>query len=92
MDSTPVEATNAGYRGYLAGAYSDVAEVYDSLATNPAILPAEQRAHRLAAVKAYRRSSADWTDLQARGLLYPTDTGRGAAAASAVARAEAALR
>jgi len=32
MDSTPIEPTNAGYRGYMAGAYSDVGEVYDSLA------------------------------------------------------------
>jgi len=92
MHSTPIEPTNAGYRGYMAGAYADVGEVYDSLAANPATPSAERRAHRMAALETYRRSSALWSDLASRGLVYPADTGRVTAAARAVSRAEAALR
>jgi len=92
MDSTPIEPTNAGYRGYMAGAYSDVGEVYDSLAARRAIAVPERHADREAALETYRRSSAIWSDLFTRGLVYPADTGRVTAAARAVARAEAALR
>jgi hypothetical protein len=53
---------------------------------------AERRAHRMAALETYRRSSPLWSDLASRGLVYPADTGRVTAAARAVSRAEAVLR
>jgi tetratricopeptide (TPR) repeat protein len=90
MRGTSLDPNNAGYRGYLAGQYSDLAEVYDSLGARGA--PGERRRHRLAALELYRRSDAIWSDLNARGLVNPTDTGRVTAAKRAVTRAEAALR
>jgi non-specific serine/threonine protein kinase/serine/threonine-protein kinase len=90
MRGTPLDPNNAGYRGYLAGQYSDLAAVYDSLAVRGA--PGERRRHRLAALELYRESDAIWSDLDARKLINPTDTGRVTAAKRAVVRAEAALR
>ena len=90
MHGTTLEPSNAGYRGYLAGAYSDLAEVYDSLERRSA--PEDRRRRHLAALDLYRRSSAIWSDLDARGLVNPTDTGRVTAAKRAVARAEGAAR
>jgi hypothetical protein len=90
MHATTLEPSNAGYRGYLAGAYSGLAEVYDSLGARGS--PEDQRRRRLAALELYRGSSAIWTDLDARGLVNPADTGRVAAARQAVVRAERAVR
>jgi len=90
MNGTTLEPSNAGYRGFLAGQYSDLAEAYDSLGRRGA--PEERRRRRLAALDLYRRSSAIWSDLDARGLVNPTDTGRVSAASRAVARAEGAVR
>jgi tetratricopeptide (TPR) repeat protein len=80
MHATSLEPSNAGYRGYLAGAYSDLAAVYESMGRRPA------------ALELYRRSAAIWSDLDVRGLVNPTDTGRVTAAKQAVARVEAGLR
>ena len=90
MDGTTLEPSNAGYRGYLAGAYSDLAEVYDSLGRRAP--PEDRRPRRQTALELYRRSSAIWSDLDARGLINPADTGRVTAAKQAVARVEAALK
>jgi tetratricopeptide (TPR) repeat protein len=90
MRGTSLDPNNAGYRGYLAGQYSDLAAVYDSLgARGPAD---ERRRYRLAALDLYRQSDAIWSDLDAKGLVNPTDTGRVTAAKRAAGRAEAALR
>jgi eukaryotic-like serine/threonine-protein kinase len=90
MDATTLEPSNAGYRGYLAGAYSDLAAVYDSLGRRAT--PEDRRPRRQTALELYRRSSAIWSDLDARGLINPADTGRVTAAKQAVARVEAALK
>jgi tetratricopeptide (TPR) repeat protein len=90
MRETSLDASNAGYRGYLAGAYSDLAQVYDSLAGRGGRADRSRRAR--AALELYRQSSTIWSDLETRGLVNPTDTGRVSAAKRAVARAEAAVR
>jgi hypothetical protein len=90
MHETRLDPTNAGFRGYLAGAYSDLAEVYDSLATHGR--PADRRLRHLAALDLYRQSSSIWSDLETRGLVNPTDTGRVTAARRAVAQAEIAVK
>jgi tetratricopeptide (TPR) repeat protein len=92
MNATTVEPTNAGTRGYIAGAYSDLGEVYDSLAVSRATPAADRRMHRRAARDMYQRSFDIWSDMTARGIVVPADTGRLGAAARAVARSEAALR
>jgi eukaryotic-like serine/threonine-protein kinase len=89
MDQTRLDPTNAGFRGYLAGAYSDLAAVYDSLALHGG--RSDRGARARTALELYRRSSAIWSDLDARKLVNPTDTGRVSAAKQAVARAEAAI-
>jgi non-specific serine/threonine protein kinase/serine/threonine-protein kinase len=90
MNATTLDPSNAGYRGFLAGQYSDMGQTYDSLAAHPA-RQADVGRYREAALDLYRRSSQIWTDLHDRGLLNPTDTARVGAAALAVSRAEAAL-
>jgi len=90
MRETALDPSNAGYRGYLAGAYSDLAVVYDSLAQYGGWTERRQRAST--ALELYRQSSAIWSDLEARKLVNPTDTGRVSAAKQAVARAEATVR
>jgi hypothetical protein len=90
MRETALEPSNAGYRGYLAGAYSDLALVYDSLAEHGDRSERGRRAR--AALDLYRQSSGIWSDLDTRRLVNPTDTGRVSAARQAVARAEAAVR
>ena len=79
--------TGLPFRRNLAGAYSDLAEVYDSLAARGGRADRGRRGR--AALELYRRSSAIWSDLEVRGLVNPTDTGRVSAARQAVARAEA---
>jgi non-specific serine/threonine protein kinase/serine/threonine-protein kinase len=91
MNATVLEPSNAGYRGYLAGQYSEMAHTYDSLVTRSAANSDARRRFRLAGLDMYRRSSEIWTDLQNRRLVNPTDTARVSAAATAVARAEAEL-
>jgi eukaryotic-like serine/threonine-protein kinase len=90
MRDTALDPSNAGYRGYLAGAYSNLAAVYDSLALHGDRTARSQRAR--AALELYRQSSAIWSDLEARQLVNPTDTGRVSAAKASVARAEAVVR
>jgi len=91
MNATVLEPTNAGYRGYLAGQYSEMGQAYDSLASRPSVSRADARSFQQAALDMYRRSSEIWTDLRDRRLVNPTDTARVSAAALAVSRAEAAL-
>ena len=92
MHDTQIDPTNAGFRSYFAGAYSDLGWVYDSLAMNRATRPAERDGYRHAALDAHRRSLIIWSDMAARGIVNPVDTARVTAAAKAVAAAEAALR
>jgi len=91
MNATVLEPTNAGYRGYLAGQYSEMGQAYDSLASRRSGSVAEARRFQGAALDMYRRSSEIWTDLRDRRLVNPTDTARVSAAALAVSHAEAAL-
>ena len=90
MNATVLEPSNAGYRGYLAGQYSEMAQAYDSLVAR-STSSSNARQFRLAALDMYRRSSEIWTDLRNRDLVNPTDTARVSAAAAAVARAQAEL-
>jgi len=90
MRGMALDSSNAGYRGYLAGAYSDLAVIYDSMAVHGST-GSDRHRRRVAALDLYRESAAIWSDLAARGLVNPTDTGRVTAAAAAVARTEAAV-
>jgi non-specific serine/threonine protein kinase/serine/threonine-protein kinase len=89
MRETVLDSANAGYRGYLAGQYSDLAQVYDSLVARST--PGERTPRARAALDLYRRSANIWLDLERRGLVNPTDTARVTAARLAVARAAAAV-
>jgi hypothetical protein len=90
MRETVLDSANAGYRGYLAGQYSDLAQVYDSLVARGGRSERTRRAR--AALELYRQSADIWLDLERRGLVNPTDTARVTAARLAVTRAEAAVR
>ncbi|HET7468055.1 MAG TPA: serine/threonine-protein kinase [Gemmatimonadales bacterium] len=90
MNATALDPSNAGYRGFLAGQYSDMGQAYDSLAAHP-VRKADVERFRQAALDMYRRSSQIWVDLRDRRLVNPSDTARVSAAVQAVKRAEAAL-
>jgi eukaryotic-like serine/threonine-protein kinase len=92
ITATPVEPTHAFPRAFFAALWSDLGEAYDTLAVRRMTPAADSRNYRMAARDMYRRSAEIWSDLKARGLVSPTDTGRLGAAERAVARSEAALR
>jgi eukaryotic-like serine/threonine-protein kinase len=83
-----VEPSHAFPRAFLAAAWSDVGEAYETMAGRPAAAAADRRNYRLAARERHSRSHEIWSDLKARGLVSPVDTGRVSAAARALARAE----
>jgi non-specific serine/threonine protein kinase/serine/threonine-protein kinase len=90
MRGMALDSSNAGYRGYLAGAYSDLAAIYDSMAVRGAA-GTDRHRRRVAALDLYQESAAIWSDLAARRLVNPTDTGRVTAARAAVSREETAV-
>jgi non-specific serine/threonine protein kinase/serine/threonine-protein kinase len=83
-----VEPSHAWPRAFLAAAWSDMGEAYETLAGRAATTEADRRGYPLAAMEGHRRSHEIWSDLMARGLVSPVDTGRVSAAARALARAE----
>lgn len=86
-----MEPDHAFPRAFLAAAWSAVGEAYETLAGGGATAPADRRGYRLAARERHRRSHEIWSDLAARGLVSPVDTGLVTAAARCQTRAEVAL-
>jgi hypothetical protein len=87
-EAISVEPSHAWPRAFLAATWTDVGDAYDTLAARPGTSETERRDYRLAAQERHRRSHEIWSDLSARGLVSPVDTGRVSAAARALARAE----
>jgi tetratricopeptide (TPR) repeat protein/tRNA A-37 threonylcarbamoyl transferase component Bud32 len=87
-EAIAVEPGHAWPRAFLAATWTDLGTAYETLAGRPATTAADRRAYRLAARERYRRSHEIWSDLSARGLVSPVDTGRVSAAARAAARAD----
>jgi hypothetical protein len=83
-----VDSSHAFPRAFLAAAWSDMGEAYERMAGGPATAEPDRRDHRLAAMEKHRRSHEIWSDLMARGLVSPVDTGRVSAAARALARSK----
>ncbi len=89
--ATVVEPAHAFPRAFFGAIWSTLGEAYDTLAARRAMPAASRRAYRAAAQEVYRRSLETWSDLTARGLVSPADTGRLGAARRAVTRSAAAL-
>ena len=87
-DAIEVEPEHAFPRAFLAQAWTDVGEAYERLAAGAAAGATDLRSYRVAALERHRRSREIWSDLSARGLVSPVDTGRVSAASRAVERAE----
>jgi non-specific serine/threonine protein kinase/serine/threonine-protein kinase len=83
-----VEPGHAFPRAFLAAVWSDLGDAYESMAARRGSAPAERREYRLAAREQHRKSHEIWSDLSARGLVSPVDTGRVSASARALERAE----
>ncbi|HEX6104359.1 MAG TPA: serine/threonine-protein kinase [Gemmatimonadales bacterium] len=83
-----VQPEHAFPRAFIANAWTDIGEGYESLGARPGEAPADARSYRALALDMHRRSLAIWNDLEGRGLVSPVDTGRVAAAERAVARTE----
>jgi hypothetical protein len=64
-------------------------EAYETLAGRSGSSEEGRRDYSLAAMERHRRSHEIWSDLMARELVSPVDTGLVSAAGRAVARAEA---
>jgi non-specific serine/threonine protein kinase/serine/threonine-protein kinase len=73
-------------RAFIAAAWTDVGEGYEAMGSGRAMPAAERSAFRSKALEMHRRSLAIWTDLKARGLVSPVDTGLVSGAERAVAR------
>jgi serine/threonine protein kinase/tetratricopeptide (TPR) repeat protein len=84
-----VEPSHAFPRAFLAAVWSDVGEAYETLAGRSGGTEEGRRGYSLAARERHRRSHEIWSDLKARALVSPVDTGRISTAERAVARAEA---
>jgi tetratricopeptide (TPR) repeat protein/tRNA A-37 threonylcarbamoyl transferase component Bud32 len=82
-----VEPTHAFPRAFIAAAWSDMGEAYETLGRRESAPLGERRTFLAAATDRHRRSHEIWIDLKARGLVSPVDTGRITASAAAVARA-----
>ena len=87
-DGIAVPPDHAFPRAMLAATWYELGEAYDTLAGRPQTGASERRDHRVAARERHRRSHEIWSDLMARGLVSPIDTGRVSAAARAAARAQ----
>ena len=87
-EAVAVDPSHAFPRAFLAAAWSDVGEAYETLAGRAAGSGADREAYRIAARDRHRRSYDIWSDLGTRGLVSPADTGRLTMAARALARAE----
>jgi tetratricopeptide (TPR) repeat protein len=87
-EAISVEPSHAWPRAFLAATGTDVGTAYETLAGRPATAAADRREYRLAAREQHRKSHEIWSDLSARGLVSPVDTGRVSAAAAAFTRAE----
>jgi tetratricopeptide (TPR) repeat protein/tRNA A-37 threonylcarbamoyl transferase component Bud32 len=87
-DRIVVEPSHAFPRAFLAAAWSDMGHAYDTLAARRTTSVADRRDYRYAAVERYHRSHEIWSDLEARGLVSPVDTGLVTASARDLAHAE----
>jgi serine/threonine protein kinase/tetratricopeptide (TPR) repeat protein len=87
-DGIVVEPGHAFPRAILATAWTDMGRAYDTLAARHSTPEADRRDYRVSAVERYRRSREIWTDLEARGLVSPVDTGLVSASARNLAHAE----
>jgi tetratricopeptide (TPR) repeat protein len=87
-DRIVVEPSHAFPRAFLAAAWTDMGHAYDTLAARHNTSEADRRDYRFAAVERYRRSHEIWSDLKARGLVSPVDTGLVTASARNLAHAE----
>ena len=83
-----VEPGHAFPRAFLAAIWTGLGSAYDTLAAGPGTSAADRRDYRFAALERYRRSHEIWTDLKARGLVSPVDTGLVSASARNLAHAE----
>jgi len=68
------------------------AKICKTLAASRATPSVDRRGYWRAARDLHQRSLDIWSDMTARGIVVPADTGRLGAASRAVARSEAALR
>ena len=92
MSAISVEPEHAFPRAFIAAAWTAVGDAYRTMGTRRSALPDNRRAFRAAAIDSYRRSREIWSDLSARGLVSPVDTGLVTAAERAVVNAEALAR
>ena len=86
------EPEHAFPRAFIAAAWTNVGDAYEIIGTRPTVSAADRNAYRAAAVDSHRRSLEIWSDLKARGLVSPVDTGLVTAAERAVAHAEVLAR
>jgi non-specific serine/threonine protein kinase/serine/threonine-protein kinase len=92
MDAIEAEPEHAFPRAFMAAAWTNIGEAYETMGTRSAASAAERRSYHSAALDVHGRSLTIWSDLEARKLVSPVDTGRITAARRAVADAKALAR
>jgi tetratricopeptide (TPR) repeat protein/tRNA A-37 threonylcarbamoyl transferase component Bud32 len=92
MDAIEVAPDHAFPRAFMAAAWTNIGDAYEIIGTRSATSAADRRSYRSAAVDMYERSLTIWSDLEARKLVSPVDTGLITAARRAVVSAKALAR
>jgi tetratricopeptide (TPR) repeat protein len=92
MDAIEVEPEHAFPRAFMAAAWTNLGDAYEIMGTRSAAPAADRRSYRAAALDMRERSLTIWSDLEARKLVSPVDTGLITAARRAVANAKALAR
>ena len=87
-----VEPEYAFPRAFMAAAWTNVGDAYETMAARPGVPAPDRHGYLAAALETHRKSLAIWSDLNARKLVSPVDTGRVSAAERAVAHAEVLAR
>ncbi|MDQ2670320.1 MAG: hypothetical protein M3Y31_06800, partial [Gemmatimonadota bacterium] len=83
---TSVDTTSAADLGYMGGAFSELGDAYERLASAPRTSAPERAQAQTAAHAMHTRSHRIWSDLARRGVISPVDTPRVALARAAVER------
>jgi eukaryotic-like serine/threonine-protein kinase len=83
-----VEPEYAFPRAFIAAAWTNLGDAYETMAARPGVPAPDRHGYLAAALETHHKSLAIWSDLKARKLVSPVDTGRVSAAERAVAHAE----
>ena len=91
MEETSLEPTNAQDRSLFADTYSDIGDVYSTIARRRKVNPDERRKNCKTAREMYERSLQIWQDMQNRGIISNVNAGKPESIIRKIAECDTAL-